>query len=701
MPRQPQWRLPGPVTDGFFSGGRVVLDAALEDLNAWQPIVRTRNQNIQHAVIAAAEDPQQAISKLDAWINLYRPLPIQNLPAQWPPSYSGDKAALAIAWIYDQLKPLLSEEIKVRWRNKCVDALDSLRQVWDRTRYTGWNSVLGNRAGIGPFACALAACPDDTSPRSVELWNWTIARHLEVLEIFEVGLDGGAYWEGPTYFGQSGKLIYQLCSFSDHALGTKLLERPWLKDTLRMVDYLVEPDYSWVAWGDPHTQTVSVTPDPGSASFEAYVATACATNDPIAIRRLTRNGPIDPHALPLFPWAHRVPSGEIGPIPALPTHREFRGAGLLSWRDGWNGEQTKMVTIWTSPDKPSHQFPCMHFEIWHRGLLVGGSGAYSQGALGVQAAMHRRFTGTNGLSIYDPEDRSNQYTWRAMRSKNNYENVPWVNDGSYKRTGTGFRTKPLTRREWEEREEEYRAGVVLRTEHNENFKHVAIDGSALYRSYPNAPEWSGRTNRVVPNGYVRHYVWVQDQVLLVIDLLLMTKPMAIAFRLNTRETPIALGERLWKIQRVERTEWQYGVPRHLVNVDSNGHYINNGHLWVEALVSEADESAVVGVCSDESRWGIVASIGGLHNLRGNTQDAYNGLPGVQPTDPRRGPAEACGSMLEVYYPPTFAAKVLVHAISFGEHRPCLLNGNAVSIPSLGCTIEITRDGAVQFTETNS
>jgi hypothetical protein len=480
----------------------------------------------------------------------------------------------------------------------------------------------------------------------------------------------------------------------DSAYGTSFLQSPWHRDTLRMPEYLVQPDGTAVPWGDQHTHLVSVGQAGNYASFEAYREVAIALQDPDALSRLKTLGQLDGRHYPIFPWGHwRAPASIPATPRALEPIRVFRGAGLVTLRtEAEHPEDATQVTIWCGGDKVSHQSAsCGHFEVWNRGLLFGDSGSYALGATSEQAWIFRRDAGWNTLRIYDAADQSNERLHRVTvgrdGSRDIFESVPLPRDGGQKRIGNGWRTKPLDLTGWRAREEEYRVGRIISATHVDGLSDVRCDLTACYRSYPGAEPWSGRTDRV--ERYERRFLFAHEYgVLVIADLLVLTDPEhVVAWRAWTREQALVTGHDSALVRRQEQVEYEFGVPRTLKYASADRRYTNDGRATVRMLTGA--QNMLV-----EAQWGFTD---GRLYTRGQ-QLAYKTKPDWHPTDPTKGPAEACGHRMD-FVPmrdPTSRLVGIVTTISIGRDVPTVLRampdgGQCVEMPTVGRRIVVAGD----------
>ena len=690
MPARGHPRLPGPATDGYIEQAPADrIQAHLATVAAWEPLTgQTRHGDIQAAVIITLGVEPRTINKLDAWMSSW-----DISRGIWPRGWAEDAAALAAAWIYDQCHSRAPPEMRQRWLRQCVLSLARLRAVWIQQRYSVFNSVTYNRAGAAPVWLALAAWPDAAPEFGTELFDWAVSVAAEYVEAWRLMLDGGGWPEGWTYWGQGGRAVYQVLAGIDAAYGAEtVLSERYLRDSLRMREYLVEPDGTAVPFGDQHTHLITIGPSAWN-SFEAYRETAYATRDPHALAYL---GARDPLELPLFPWGHRRPldAGDV-PTPELPRHHHFRGAGVYALRDGWAGEDSTMVTILAGGDGVSHQkMDDGHFWIWQRGVLAADAGSYALGATSEQAYAYRSTGSWNTLRIFDPSDPSPDHTLRVVvgreGSRDIFEDVPLPADGGQKRIGSGFTSKPLTVSQWLARAEEFALGRVIAEKHEPELDDIRVDLTACYRGFGGGAPWQSRTDRV--RRYERRFLWVRPaglevSVLVVADLVVLEDAShALQWVMHCREAAVQESPTLWRVERTSAVEYEFGVPRGLKYATTDRRYRYAGRAWVEALLPEGMSG---GARSDWSH------VGGRPYTRGQIS-AYKSRPTWHPTDPTKGPAEAAGFRLELDYAPTGQrARVLAHAISIGAYVPATIathaDGVTISFPSIGRTLHLGLD----------
>lgn len=687
-PTKPHPRLPGPAKDGYLVEMPPEVRAEhIARVNAWEPGTRTRFADIQAAVIVTQFEPRTA-GKLDAWLNSWdlgaSPRPI------WPAGMNEAHGAILAAWIYDQCYAEISQEMRDRWLAKVVTSLERLRAVWIQNRYTWFNSVAYNRTGAALIWCALAAYPDAAPYTGWDRWDWTVGRYIEGLEIWDSMLAGGAWPEGWTYWGQGGKAIYLSLAAIDASYGSSFLtDLPWVRDSLRMADYLVEPDGTAVPCGDNHTQLINLGPSDW-ASFEAYVETAYATGDPHAIARI---GVRSPWTLPTWPWGHRSPGVLPQPPPPLPLARRFDGAGIVSMRDAWAGEDTAMFWVLAAGNNVSHQpiWPG-HFEAWLRGLLAGNSGDYAGGALSEQNRAYRRHFAGNHLRFHDASDESSDYTERMVVGRNGsqdiYANVVLPNGGGPKRVDSGWTSKPITLADLRARAAEYQTARILDHVHGGEWDHVRIDCTQAYRSFPGAAPHIGRTDRV--HRYERHFVRL-GRVLIVADVIHLTKPdILLEWVMHTRKPAVQERPDLWAVRMDALQEHQYGWDRRLRYATADRRYQYDGRAWVQILRPEGP--AQVLTTEVRSDW---SHVDGMAYSR-QQSSAYANKPTRVAADPTIGPAEACGHRIEVRYPSNGGVfRVLAHVLSVGEFHEAYVDGPSIVIPSLGRSVHFELSGAVE------
>jgi hypothetical protein len=335
-----------------------------------------------------------------------------------------------------------------------------------------------------------------------------------------------------------------------------------------------------------------------------------------------------------------------------------------------------------------------HFWIWHRGSLVGDAGSYALGALSEQSFLYRRTASWNTLRIMDPQDPSTQHNMRVVVARNGsqdvFEDVPFPADGGPKRVGSGFTSKPLTVADWRARAQEFAVGRVVAARHELELDDVRVDLTDCYRGFPGGQPWQSRTDRVLR--YERRFLWVRPQglaasVLVVADMVVLKDPAhELRWVMHCREPAVQESPTRWRVERTSSVENEYGVPRGLRYGTVDRRYQYAGRAWVEALLPEG---LTGGARSD---W---AHVGERPYMRGQI-NAYKSRPTWHPTDPTKGPAEACGFRVELGYAPNRErARVLAHAISIGTYVPATIashaDGVTIRFPSIARKLHIGLD----------
>lgn len=666
-------RFPNPISDGFIQNlsekGRTNI---IKMADAWNPTLASNTRTpIACAISYYLTEDTAYIDKLDKWFHSFD---MSN--RVWPKGYAVKTTGLMTSWLYDFMYNVLEDDKKHFWLRQVVNTgLEAIR-IFNQGKYSMLNSVTFNREGAATIACGLAAYPDALQEYGTTLWDTTVFFFEEFNKAWAHTMDGGVWPEGWTYHGNGGETPYMVLSLAASAYNSPVFKNTkFLKDLLKQAVYLVEPDGTTVNHGDQDSNLIIINKAGSWKSFLAFREMAAFTQDQMGLAYVGNS--VDTDTFPLYPWSHRIT--QIAPEfdwSSLPKYLDAKGAGLYHLRDGWYGEDTKMINIYCGGINASHK-ASRHgdFDLYNKGAIICSARAYAGGAvtkhnllLGKGSYLH------NCLRIYDPADQSHTKSYRVatgLDSNNRpiYQVLPLPKDGGQKRVGSGYVSNmPQYIDQYLEREHQYISGVPLVTQHSSAFDYMVFDLTKSYTTYPGAEPAIGRTDRV--DSYLRSFIYLRPNILIISDKFNLTDPsFRVEWPLHTREAPELRPDGVYHLKRTLATEFENGVDRGMRYRTEDGKYQYNGHAFLQRIGLEPTSRRT----TDISEWAVCND----ELYTGFQQFPYRRMRDWHPTDPTKGPIEVAGySLVDTYLDNGSTQKHLCYVICMDEHIPAVMQENA-------------------------